>query len=111
MNVVGRIPFVVFWRKRDSSFGDLVRSGFGDRIFGAEIQKIPMKRREVWWVNFDPSIGGEIRKKRPAVVVSNDASQPERWAKKFKSLFSNFPRYGIIFEQGCSEEGMEWRQN
>jgi len=33
-----------------------------------------MKRGEVWWVNFDPSIGGEIRKKRPAVVVSNDAS-------------------------------------
>jgi mRNA interferase MazF len=33
-----------------------------------------MKRREVWWVNFDPSIGGEIRKKRPAVIVSNDAS-------------------------------------
>ena len=33
-----------------------------------------MKRREVWWVNFDPSVGGEIRKKRPAVVVSNDAS-------------------------------------
>jgi mRNA interferase MazF len=33
-----------------------------------------MKRREVWWVNFDPSIGGEIKKKRPAVVISNDAS-------------------------------------
>ncbi len=33
-----------------------------------------MKRCEVWWVNFDPSMGGEIRKKRPAVVVSNDAS-------------------------------------
>lgn len=33
-----------------------------------------MKRREVWWVNFDPSIGGEVRKKRPAVIVSNDAS-------------------------------------
>jgi len=33
-----------------------------------------MKRSEVWWVNFDPSIGGEIRKKRPAVIVSNDAS-------------------------------------
>jgi mRNA interferase MazF len=28
----------------------------------------------VWWVNFDPSIGEEIRKKRPAVIVSNDAS-------------------------------------
>jgi mRNA interferase MazF len=33
-----------------------------------------MKRGEIWWVNFDPSIGGEIQKKRPAVIVSNDAS-------------------------------------
>jgi len=31
-----------------------------------------MKRGEVWWVNFDPSIGGEIQKERPAVIVSND---------------------------------------
>ena len=35
---------------------------------------LPMKRSEIWWVNFDPSIGGEIRNKRPAVIVSNDAS-------------------------------------
>ena len=33
-----------------------------------------MKRGEVWWVSFDPSIGGEIRKKRPAVIVSNNAA-------------------------------------
>jgi len=33
-----------------------------------------MKRGEVWWVNFGTSVGGEIRKKRPAVIVSNDAS-------------------------------------
>ena len=33
-----------------------------------------MKRGEVWWVNFEPSVGGEIRKKRPAVIISNDAS-------------------------------------
>ncbi|HOE11214.1 MAG TPA: type II toxin-antitoxin system PemK/MazF family toxin [bacterium] len=33
-----------------------------------------MNRGEVWWVCFDPSIGGEIRKKRPAVIISNDAS-------------------------------------
>jgi len=33
-----------------------------------------MRRGEVWWVSFDPSIGGEIRKRRPAVIVSNDAS-------------------------------------
>ena len=33
-----------------------------------------MNRGEVWWVSFDPSIGGEIQKRRPAIVVSNDAS-------------------------------------
>ncbi|MCG2767490.1 MAG: type II toxin-antitoxin system PemK/MazF family toxin [Chloroflexota bacterium] len=33
-----------------------------------------MRRGEVWWINFDPSVGGEIRKKRPAVIISNDAS-------------------------------------
>lgn len=33
-----------------------------------------MKRGEVWWIRFDPSIGGEIQKQRPAVVVSNDVS-------------------------------------
>jgi mRNA interferase MazF len=33
-----------------------------------------MKRGEVWWIDFDPSIGGEIRKQRPAVIVSNDAA-------------------------------------
>jgi mRNA interferase MazF len=31
-----------------------------------------MKRGEVWWVDFDPSIGGEIQKMRPAIIVSND---------------------------------------
>ena len=33
-----------------------------------------MLRCEVWWVDFDPSLGGEIQKTRPAVIVSNDAS-------------------------------------
>lgn len=34
-----------------------------------------MKQRgEVWWINFDPSVGSEIKKKRPAVIVSNDIS-------------------------------------
>ena len=33
-----------------------------------------MRRGEVWWVNFGPSVGGEIRKQRPAVIVSNDAA-------------------------------------
>ena len=33
-----------------------------------------MRRGEVWWVAFDPSLGSEIRKTRPAVIVSNDAA-------------------------------------
>lgn len=33
-----------------------------------------MNRGEVWWVNFGPSIGGEICRRRPAVIVSNDSS-------------------------------------
>lgn len=34
-----------------------------------------MKRRgDVWWVNFDPSVGSETHKQRPAVVVSNDVA-------------------------------------
>ncbi len=33
-----------------------------------------MNRGDVWWINFDPSVGGEIRKKRPAIIVSNDAA-------------------------------------
>lgn len=33
-----------------------------------------MNRGEVWWVEFDPRVGSEIRKTRPAVIVSNDAA-------------------------------------
>jgi len=31
-----------------------------------------MNRGDIWWVTFDPSVGGEIRKTRPAIIVSND---------------------------------------
>ena len=34
----------------------------------------PIKRGEVCWISFDPSLGGEIRKTRPAVVVSNNTA-------------------------------------
>ena len=33
-----------------------------------------MKRSEIWWVDFDPSSGSETQKIRPAVIISNDAS-------------------------------------
>jgi mRNA interferase MazF len=33
-----------------------------------------ISRGEVYWVDFNPSIGGEIQKIRPAVVISNNHS-------------------------------------
>jgi mRNA interferase MazF len=33
----------------------------------------PPCRGEVYWVNLDPVVGTEIRKRRPAVIVSNDS--------------------------------------
>jgi mRNA interferase MazF len=36
--------------------------------------KVLMKRGDVWWVEFDPAIGSEIAKRRPAIIVSNDSA-------------------------------------
>ncbi len=33
-----------------------------------------MKRGDVWWMDFEPSVGGEIGKERPGVILSNDES-------------------------------------
>ena len=32
------------------------------------------RRGEVWWVSFDRSLGGEIQKTRPALILSNNAA-------------------------------------
>jgi mRNA interferase MazF len=34
----------------------------------------PPRRGEVWLVAFDPSVGGKVKKTRPAVVASNDSA-------------------------------------
>ena len=33
---------------------------------------ILVKRGEVWWIDFEHSVGSEIQKNRPAVIISND---------------------------------------
>ena len=55
-----------------------------------------MRRGEVYWVDFDPARGGEIQKRRPAVLVSNDAaarldaSQPPPRALTRRTLVTSF---------------------
>src|SRR5580658_1863479 len=29
-----------------------------------------IERGEIWWINLDPAVGGEIKKRRPCVVLS-----------------------------------------
>jgi len=40
------------------------------------------KRGAIWWVNFDPSVGQEVKKKRPAVIISNDVSN--KYLKRYQ---------------------------
>lgn len=69
-----------------------------------------MKRGEIWWVNFDPSVGGEIKKKRPAIIVSNNASNKHLNRVQVVPLTSHigrvYPSEAVVNVKGKTNKAM-----
>lgn len=69
-----------------------------------------MKRGEVWWVEFDPSVGTEIKKTRPAVIVSNDAANRNLATVVVVPLTSNtdkiYPGEAVVVIAGQASKAM-----
>ncbi len=68
------------------------------------------KRGEVWWINFDPAVGQEVRKKRPAVIVSNDISN--KFLKRYQvvplstKVSKMYPSETAVTVQGTPSKAM-----
>ncbi len=54
------------------------------------------KRGEIWFTSFDPSVGTEIRKTRPALVLSNNIANKKTTKVSVVPLTSNIKNIGLI---------------
>ena len=51
-----------------------------------------MRRGDVWWAALEPTIGGEIGKTRPAIIISNDRSNAQNNRVQIVPVTSNTRR-------------------
>jgi len=51
-----------------------------------------IRRGDIWFATLDPALGGEIRKRRPVVIVSNDAANRAAGVVTVVPLTSNVDR-------------------
>jgi mRNA interferase MazF len=69
-----------------------------------------VRRGEVWWVDFDPAVGGEIKKRRPAVIVSNGSANRFLNRVQVVPLTSNtaklYPGEARVMVQGADSKAM-----
>ena len=69
-----------------------------------------MTRGSVWWVEFDPAVGSEIHKTRPAVIVSNDTANNFLARVVVIPLTSNvsrvYPGEAVVVVNGSKNKAM-----
>jgi mRNA interferase MazF len=65
-----------------------------------------MKRGEVWWVDFEPAPGSEVRKTQLAVIVSNDASNGAMSRLQVIPVTSNTSKL-YVFESRIEVKGAQ----
>ncbi len=62
-----------------------------------------IRRGEVYWVNMDPTVGAEIKKSRPALVVSNNINNRHSPLVTILPITSNVTKaypFEVVVNQG-----------